>query len=70
MTKQTRYPIVHVPESEILEWSEAGWTYVGPSETPDHCIIKWENSWDAVQPFRGEDELAHIHGGAALEAVA
>lgn len=69
MTEQTRYPILHVPESEVLEWYELGWIYVGPSDRDDHSIIKWELDRPAAEPFRGEDELAHVRG-ASLEAVA
>lgn len=60
-----------VPESEILDWTERDWTYVGPSETkPDHCITRWDHPHAASMPFRGPDELAHIHGGAGTEARA
>lgn len=69
MTEQTRYPILHIPESEVPEWYELGWSYVGPSDRDDFSIIKWEGDKPAVRPFRGDDELAHIHGGAGMEAV-
>lgn len=70
MTEQTRYQTYEVPESELLEWYEREWSYVGPAERDGYCVIMWEHDRPISAPFRGEDELAHIHGGASLEAVA
>jgi hypothetical protein len=58
MTEQTRAGIIHVHETEVTEWHEIGWAYVGPSEKEDYCIIEWPHDRPAVAPFKDRSDVA------------
>lgn len=55
-------PWTSVPESDVVEWYEAGWHYVGPSAADErHRIMEWRSSRKPVKPFnQNEAELQYI----------
>ncbi|MEH2508671.1 hypothetical protein V1291_000025 [Nitrobacteraceae bacterium AZCC 1564] len=62
MNERTHNPWVTVPESEVLEWWNAGWHYVGPDASNSaYSVMEWRSEKPAVQPFDGRGaELRHI----------
>lgn len=53
MTLTATQPLIHVHESELADWYNVGWHYVGPSPTKsDYVVIEWQQNRPAVQPFR------------------
>jgi len=53
-----RYPIFQVPDSELSEWYDIGWSFVEPAEVPGFSVIKWESDKIPVAPFKHEERAA------------
>lgn len=54
----TRCPLLHVHESEILDWWNCGWHFVQPSERKDYLIIEWQLDKAPVMPFKEQPNEA------------
>ena len=66
--ERTRFPTLSVPESEVLDWYNCGWTYLRPDEArPDHMVMRWDQDKPPVAPFRDDDaqHLKAINGVSA-----
>ncbi|MES2030870.1 MAG: hypothetical protein V4477_16945 [Pseudomonadota bacterium] len=57
-----------IPESEICEWYDIGWHYVGADARYGRCIIEWRSAKPAVEPLRNHDGDQLLGAVAALEA--
>lgn len=75
MTKpkeKTRLPVVTIPESEILDWYDAGWHFDHTDEgRPDFCVMEWRQDRRPVAPFRPDaEDKKLLNAVAALEGRA
>lgn len=50
-----RYPILQVPDAEIADWYDVGWSFIEPAEVPGFSVIKWESDKPVVAPFRAAE---------------
>lgn len=69
--EKTRLPVTSVPESEILDWYDCGWEYLGPSGDSNLCVMTWKSDRRPVAPFREDPEDKNLlNAVAALEGRA
>lgn len=68
---RSAHPRLSIPESEICEWYDLGWHYVGCDVNRDgRCIIEWRSSRPAAQPLRDYEADRLITAVASLEKTA
>jgi len=70
MTERTRCPIIHIPESDVPAYWEAGWNYIGPAPADGFAIMQWESPKRPLLPV-ADQEMSYLRGAVgALEGRA
>lgn len=71
MNEPMRLRSVSVHESEVLDWYNIGWHFVGADQSrANYCLMEWRSDKLPVQPFRDEEFSSVLSAVASLEGRA